>query len=813
MRGYARLPIAWAAALAALALTLRGAEEAQVRPEDIIDVQNEVKAQLDNLVKRLSTVVERMEKISAEDAEKIKLVERELRRLDISADMGAASRQVSEKNLAAAIQAQERVIANLKAIIDSLEGRRLDAQNWEARLARVKEAGARIKDLLGKQRALEEESRGGVESGAEAAALEDFARRLEGLAAAQQRLAEKLPEGPLPDENAIKELIGKVAALRTRQDALAARTQAAPGEAELAPLREKADALLGAVTRNEINADTRAGVEDMAKAVKSELNDAALAEALRGAAGMENDTQRQNAARALRQVKEKTAKGAGLSPFAPEQAELEFKTRELAREAAAASQGDTARTADEAAGALKNAAEAMERAASGLKAGEQKQAADAQAEAARELGAAQDSLAKASGALGRRDSFERAKAVQGALKEQAEALKEALSAQAEKLRRKDRAKPLDDANEALARAEEAMDKAGASFGERRQEGAAQAGEAAEELRAAKDALKEEALKQLKRHDLEGLARKQDELGKQAKDTARGLKEDGDAALKRAGGRVERAGGQMDRAARDFQSGQAEEGAKAQKEAERELAKAVEEIGEEEEELARLKQEEALTSMVALLVRLHDGERGVLEEILKAEESRQDGKLPRKTVFQLRNVAKAHAGLQEEGEKVRALLDNERARVFAFVVEDVLGDMSQIKDALGREDTGAFTQMLVAEVIVKIEKLLAALKKELAERQEEGQQQQDQQGQQRLVLVPPVAEAMMLRDMQQEINAQTLKLQSARDGNEGRLTEAMERQLTRLALKQGALGGLTKRLARDFFGIVPEENANEAPTQE
>ena len=72
---------------------------------------------------------------------------------------------------------------------------------------------------------------------------------------------------------------------------------------------------------------------------------------------------------------------------------------------------------------------------------------------------------------------------------------------------------------------------------------------------------------------------------------------------------------------------------------------------------------------------------------------------------------------------------------------------------------------------------------------------------------------MLRDMQTEVSAQTEALERARVANEGKLNEVMERQLTRLALKQGALGGLTKRLAREFFGITPGENANEPVEKE
>ena len=604
------------------------------------------------------------------------------------------------------------------------------------------------------------------------------------------------------------DLARRAAALREGQEALLARVQSAPGEGEIIALRQKIQEALGQVTAagDDDGATRDAAHADLARDLDAALGDDRVAAALRETPGEPAAVRRERVERALRHALEHlTRGGAGLAELAPSQTELEHGVRELRRELLGAQERAGVRS-DDADAALDDAARGMANASKALGTGQKKQAADAQGAAAGELARAQRALESLAGALQGRDAFEKAAAAQERLARDAQALEDQSAGLERTLQRKDRREAAAEAREAIAAARGAMARAHDAFAARDRDGVSRAAEAADELARARAALEQESLMRLQRHDLDGLAAQQDDLRAQAQAQAAGMEQSQDGVLKRAGGRVRRAGGHMDRASRNLRSGNAQDGADAQGQAMEELARAAEALGEEEEELARLKQEEQLTSMVELLVKIRDGQRAILGDIVLAENQREAGRLPRRALMELRRTTTAQRELQGEAEKVRALLEAEKAAVFAFVVEDILGDMAQIQDALARQDTGEYTRILASEVIDKIERLLGALQKELAQRREEPMQSQEQSGAQaRHVLVPPVAEAMMLKRMQLEINARTEALARAREANAGQLNETMERQLRRLALSQGALGALTRRVAKDYLGQVPAES--------
>ena len=97
-------------------------------------------------------------------------------------------------------------------------------------------------------------------------------------------------------------------------------------------------------------------------------------------------------------------------------------------------------------------------------------------------------------------------------------------------------------------------------------------------------------------------------------------------------------------------------------------------------------------------------------------------------------------------------------------------MKQIQEALEEADSGPGTKFLGDEVIHEIDRLLLAMKEALDRaRQEQEQQQQQQQQQQpppgRKRMVPPVAELIMLKDMQVNVNKKT---RVRRSGEAGRI---------------------------------------------
>jgi hypothetical protein len=738
--------ILFAACVTGAAGTVRGAA---LHREEVIDVQRGTRSQLENLEGRLNTMAERLEKISADDAAKTRKVKDALRDRDVVRDMDRVIDLLKGGNYTTAVENQERIVTNLREIIRSLEGRKLEANDWQAQLDRVKAAAAAIRDLLGDQRALRAESEKDASSQDEARSIAELARQLSDLAANQERLGKELPSGPLPAEARIEELARRVGALAKRQEEVLGETQKAPGPEE----REETP-----------GKGAKAGPDE------------------------------------------------SLVGLAPSQAELESASRALERElrdaASAVSGGE--RAAEGAHEAMSQASRHMEHATQALGRGQKKEATSGQEDALAALRRAEQSLGALGTAMRGRDRFDRARDAQREIARETEKAREA----AERLRRKLGEKEggeerLAAAEKALSEAQGSMNRAQESFAQRRTDGTAQAAQAAKELAEAKNALDEEGLARLRRHDLEKLAGRQDELKKRAEELAQNLKRGEEGGVRRAGSRVDRAGDQMGRAAEKLKEGQAREGADAQDRAAEELAQAEQDLAREGSELERLKQEQEITTLVELLVKVKDGQRAIEKEITACEaERRPDGTLPRSKLRVLQDVQKEERALLKDAATVKELLEKEEAYVFAFVVDDIVGDMEQLREAIAKSDTGAYTQLLARDVVEKIERLLTALREELAQRRREQRTPEGEEQNAQARLIPPVAEGLMLQRMQRSLHEETQALERAKQANKNELNPAMERQLTRLALRQGALAALTRKVARDFFGILPGEEGDD-----
>ncbi|MFQ5654043.1 MAG: hypothetical protein ACE5GW_04855, partial [Planctomycetota bacterium] len=176
---------------------------------------------------------------------------------------------------------------------------------------------------------------------------------------------------------------------------------------------------------------------------------------------------------------------------------------------------------------------------------------------------------------------------------------------------------------------------------------------------------------------------------------------------------------------------------------------------------------------------------------------------RKHRSKLKSASERVAGLHERGEEIAERLEEESARVFAYVMRDILEDVDEVRESLKpRYDPGELTQLLEQETISRLGKLKDALEEELRRRRQQQQQPQDQQPQQpgRPRMVPPVAELLMLKRMQVEILERTRSLNRARE-RDGELNPFQERILDRLALRQGSVLELTEKIASDFESAV------------
>jgi len=793
---------------------LHGGEAITPHPEEIIDLQDGVKGQLKNLKNRLQEVSDRLEKISLNDAEKVRSVDEEFRKRDIVHQMEKISEKLQNHNYTSAYELQTKLINQLHDIIRELEGRSQSAKNWEDKLSKVREAGKNVKDLLDAQNKLKKESEESVSVQSEAMNLNDMARDIDRVLSEQEGLSKKLPDEKLDDEKYAEELEQKLDDIVRKQEGLLGKVENSPEEHELNNIRNRAEDLKTSVENDKTGTKEDKLVEDIASDVKNTLGDKELGEMLKSSWKNKTPGWKNNIDRVLRRIKEKSSKGAILSSKVSEQTEIEYKVRELSNEVEkklADSADISGNSFSKGKDSLKDAAGDMKNVSKALSQGQKKQAAQGQQKAIDRLRDAQKAFADISRALKNRNRFDRAEYKQKKLRKKTAELKKKSEKLRKKLPGKDRAETLRRVEDMLDKAGEEMDRASGEFAENKPEGLESADKASDQLKSARDMLEKESVKKLRRLDeLRKLSKKQEELKKKTKDLANSLKKGNETSLRRAGTRLQKAEEQMGKASSDFNRGDASEGARAQKKAVEELEKAEQELREEEDELERLKQEEELTDMVQLLVKIRDGQKEILKEITGANEERKEtGSLSRQKKLLLRKIAGKQKEIITESEKVRELLEKEKARVYAFVVVDILGDMIQIKDGIsGRNpDTGRFVQILGAEVIEKINHLLRSLKEELVRRKEDEQKQQKQQGPsgpQKRVLIPPVAEALMLKRMQLDLNAQTEDLERSRQVNDGNLNEAMERRLKRLALKQGALESLTNDIAKEFFGPLPED---------
>lgn len=812
-----RCPFGWAAIVLGLAwcLPVFSADPPPIHSEEVIDLQDGVKGQLKNLQRRLQDVAERLANISQADAEKVSQVDARLTHRDLVNQMEKIKEKLRDGSFKSAYEMQTGLVAQLKLIINELEGRAPGAQDWAEKLDKVRDAGKQVRQLLDTQKALQDQAGGSVKAQREANALSGMAGDIQSLLDKQQALSEKLPEGRLDDERLAGSLDKQLESLRFRQKALLDDVASSPDRQALTDVKSRAEALEKELTegQGQPGKDIETQAKQVSDDIRQVLDDKPTADKFSDEWRDKAPGWQDRVKRALQQVKAKSAKGALLSAQVPPQASLAYDvkvTSEWVADKLAGSAGKNKEALDRGQAALKDAQAAMKDASDALGQGRKKDAMEAQNKAVENLQSARKAFDQFNSALKARGPFERAAHEQNQIKAGTDALKEKTRMLRKKEPDRDMADALSDVEDKLNQASDAMDRAANQFGRQDGQGKDAAGQAAQALKAAQDALKKEAAKRLKRlDDLNALAKKQNQLRQKTRTLSQAFNRGEDAPLRRAGDQLERAEKEMGRASSDFDKRNAMDGARAQDKAADELKRAEKALNDEADELERLKQEEELTDMVALLVRIRDDQAGILKEVIQADAERNaSGRLLRPQKMRLAQLARRQKNLLGECEKVKTLLAREKAQVYAYVVDDIMGDMIQMQEGLsGRNpDTGRFIQILGTQVVDNINQLLNALKDELARRKDQEQKQNQQQGGQqgKRVLIPPVAEALMLKRMQLALNGQTENLERSRQANDGKLNPAMERRLTRLALKQGALESLTRKVAEEFLGPPPVE---------
>ncbi len=485
-----------------------------------------------------------------------------------------------------------------------------------------------------------------------------------------------------------------------------------------------------------------------------------------------------------------------------------------AGEQAQKSESQAARGALQRGSALfKKASEAMRQARESLSEARQGQAEKSGREASAALEQAQKELEQAKKELAGRSELQKKQDLEKKLARKTKDAASETSRLERKLRRKDEQKPgglrqagqsLEEAARKMTESSEASRQGRQELSRKRQE------EALDQLKKAKEQVEEKKKEQLakleKRKRFDKQSQEQKELARQTSDAAKQNKSSGQPQRSQ---QLQDASEKMEQAAENLDQGNPDEAEQDQEEALAKLQQQEEELRQEEESLEELKREQELVSLVKELTETKDAQLKINTATAAVQRERPAGRLSRRRRASLQRkvepLARQEGDLSDKITTLIGRLEEESSRVFSFMLKNVSADMQQVRDLLLELETDSFTQFLQKSVVVDIERMIASLEEQLEvmKRQQQQQQQQQQQDQQQPqqrneALVSMLAELLMLKNLQLEINRQTGQLEDLRQSNDGSSDSGQwSRALDRLQQRQGNVGRLVVELAEDF----------------
>ena len=192
----------------------------------------------------------------------------------------------------------------------------------------------------------------------------------------------------------------------------------------------------------------------------------------------------------------------------------------------------------------------------------------------------------------------------------------------------------------------------------------------------------------------------------------------------------------------------------QEEAKKHLEKALKEMTREEQKYQNIRQQEVLFRVQQVLAKLKEDQDEVNRQTEAFHLAREDtGRLSRRKRKELRRYVDQETEIQGRTREVTDKTREEASTVFTWVLERVVEDLDEIKDSLRRGETGPLVQSLQTDVSDRYGELIETLKDEMKRRQsakqdeQEGQQQPPDQ--QKNSLIPPVAELLMIKRMEEK----------------------------------------------------------------
>ncbi|MGC3968068.1 MAG: hypothetical protein QM775_12070 [Pirellulales bacterium] len=297
----------------------------------------------------------------------------------------------------------------------------------------------------------------------------------------------------------------------------------------------------------------------------------------------------------------------------------------------------------------------------------------------------------------------------------------------------------------------------------------------------------------KKEELKRLAKQQRNLQRRTEQLAEQLKR---LKAQRSAGRTSQGGQKMSGAGQAGEQGDGQTAEDNADSAARDLENAQQELAQErkqaEEDLAReasIKLQDDLKQFIAR-------QQHVVDEIKRYEALRQTGALSRGAQIGILDLAEEQAGLEKETRDSAERLGS--AAAFKLALEGAAAEMDLTAQGLRERRTDSRTQRTAENAVRRYQHLLDALKPRSQKGQGQGQQggEQGQGGQQGGGSEMPtsLAELILIKIMQEDVNSRTQQLDAQR--KQGGLPPEESAELRRLGEEQGKLADLLLELVGD-----------------
>ena len=311
-------------------------------------------------------------------------------------------------------------------------------------------------------------------------------------------------------------------------------------------------------------------------------------------------------------------------------------------------------------------------------------------------------------------------------------------------------------------------------------------------------------------ELRRLQKRQRQLQQQTEEFARRLSR---LSAAQASLRSGRAGERMARAAEQLQQGQGQGAQEQQRQADEELEEAQQQLArvrqQAEQELAR----EQLAKTVDAIRQVHQRQLALKEDVVRLETLRSDrGRWSRGELQSVRSVARTQGGLAAETEGLGEKLSQQK--VFLMVIHEAAKSMSQAAKLLEKRQAGQTTQRAINVALHKLTQLRNALQppdRPQQQAQQAGDGEGGGQGGDGGDGIPDIAQIMLLKALQTEINEATAELAQRRDHQKKPTPEQakeLERRFVALSERQGQLADLIRDLTASR--PQPDEIQGEQP---